>query len=553
MKHLISLLLLYYLQNLSAQTEPLKVTDAIKVNNLNIEQNWNSGCRYVEGYILNKDYLVYQTCDTRKVLKADMSSFQIQREESFAIDKNGIYYQGVFFPIDTAGFKIVGIKERPRGEGDIYKGNEYLWRTNKKAFLGTKEINISHPASFEAVEYFNGCYFKDKNYLYYYDKKIKDSDATSVRTNNHLELISDKNNTYHRGVPITYKGEGIQNINNNLFKTSKYVLYSPSFAVGGTIRWIELSNIDAKTLHSLSRNYAMDKNHIFYERGKVTPIKKQDFNNIRIFDQVNSCYISDGKIVYAGENYKTNYDAPTFGMLPKSDFKYDKNGIYYKGNEKMPFHYTDVPVLGKNTFYNFDKGAYVIYNQQAFYPFGNNDYYPNLNEQQINDLKEGNIHLALTSNNKSAKIQEVFEYNLYKANNTIYIGKVAQNVDVATFQNIGNYSFYKDKNNVYYYDRWGDDPKLLVITGYDTATLAATTNGFFADKNFWYYRTIKLFKNESVELLAIYSGYRKGCGFDKNPSTNYYLFKNSEGYWLTELGGENTIQFLGSKLNNFNL
>ena len=44
MKHLISLLLLYSLQNLSAQTEPLKVTDAIKVNNLNIEQNWNSGC-----------------------------------------------------------------------------------------------------------------------------------------------------------------------------------------------------------------------------------------------------------------------------------------------------------------------------------------------------------------------------------------------------------------------------------------------------------------------------------------------------------------------------
>ena len=48
----------------------------------------------------------------------------------------------------------------------------------------------------------------------------------------------------------------------------------------------------------------MDKDHIFYGKAK-TPIEKKNFANIRVFDQVNSKYISDGKTVYSQADYKT--------------------------------------------------------------------------------------------------------------------------------------------------------------------------------------------------------------------------------------------------------
>ena len=525
---------------LFAQKEPLQVTDITKVSSLGALQKRNSGCRYVEGYILNPNRLIYQTFDTRREFSADMSSFQLKRY-GFAMDKNGIYYQGVFFPIDTTGFRVVGEKERPRGEGGVYKGEDYLWRTHQKAFLGTQEIEVADPASFEAVEYFNGYYFKDKDYLYYYEKKIVGSHSPSVRTHNYLELISDKNNTYHRGEPVSYKGQRIENINDILFKTSEYVLYTPTFAIGKELRWIEVEGIDAKTLRPLSRYYAMDKDHIFYGKAK-TPIEKKNFANIRVFDQVNSEYISDGKTVYSEADYKTNYDAPTFGMLPKSDFEYDKKGIYYKGKEKMPFHYTEPPLLGKNTFYDFDKGAYVIYLNQAFYPFGEGkkNYFPNLTPKQVKDLKEGKLLLVNNATNKKAEIQDAFAYNLYKANNRIYVAQTPQKADANTFVGLGS-GFYKDKDKVYYYDRWGEKEKLWVVQGYDTPTLAAAPNGFLADKDYFYYGTTRLFPNKEVELLAIYEGYRKGCGFDSTPTTNFYLFKNAQGYWLAELGGEGAM------------
>ena len=210
------------------------------------------------------------------------------------------------------------------------------------------------------------------------------------------------------------------------------------------------------------------------------------------------------------------------------------------GKEKIPFHYTEPPLLGKNTFYDFDKGAYVIYLNQAFYPFGEKDYFPNLTPKQVKDLKEGKLLLVNNATNKKAEIQDTFAYNLYKANNRIYVAQTPQKADANTFVGLGS-GFYKDKDKVYYYDRWGEKEKLWVVQGYDTPTLTAAPNGFLADKDYFYYGTTRLFPNKEVELLAIYVGYWKGCGFDSTPTTNFYLFKNAQGYWLAELGGEGAM------------
>ena len=77
----------------------------------------------------------------------------------------------------------------------------------------------------------------------------------------------------------------------------------------------------------------------------------------------------------------------------------------------------------------------------------------------------------------------------------------------------------------------------MVVKGYDNASLRVVPKGFLADKDYWYDGTTRLFPNKDVELLAIYEGYEIGCGMDPTPATNFYLFKNAEGYWLAELGG----------------
>ena len=84
------------------------VQDTIAVSDIHrTDSLWHSFKKYkrpyVEGYIINKDYVIYQEKNTRKIIKPDMASFAIL-VSGLAKDKNGIYYQGDFIKIDTTGF-----------------------------------------------------------------------------------------------------------------------------------------------------------------------------------------------------------------------------------------------------------------------------------------------------------------------------------------------------------------------------------------------------------------------------------------------------------------
>ena len=131
---------------------------------------WEYKRPYVEGYIINQDYVIYQEKNTRKIIKPDMASFVRLDVSRLAKDKNGIYYQGDLIKIDTTGFGVVGVISHYDKQSDYY-WKEPIWRTYKQAFRGTKPIAISDPATFESVTI---CYFKDKNYLYYYDQRWRE-------------------------------------------------------------------------------------------------------------------------------------------------------------------------------------------------------------------------------------------------------------------------------------------------------------------------------------------------------------------------------------------
>ena len=326
------------------------------------DKNYNN---YREDYIVYKDYVLYKGKSDTKRLSPDMATFK-GKGDGFAMDKNGIYYRGYFFPMDTTGFKIVGVKDIPLSEE-----NTPIWKTNKKVFFGTQPMEVAHPKSFEmAYDYYTPCYyFKDKEFLYFCEKKIEGSDSQYIRLSGITYAVADKNHTYYKDKILTYKGEPVELLTEDFFKTSRHVL-ALILDVGGDDApyWKEVSYMDVATLKGLSidslsgasSGYLMDKNHVFF-REKVLPIKKRDFDKIQTFGAYS--YISDGKTIYHRSD-PTPYDAHTFGIVPEyaGDLVYDKNGIY-KNGEKLPFKYTTPPVWGKNAFLEGEK---VIYQQQIY-------------------------------------------------------------------------------------------------------------------------------------------------------------------------------------------
>jgi len=492
---------------------------------------WEYKRPYAEGYIINQDYVIYQEKDTRKIIKPDMASFARLDVSRLAKDKNGIYYQGDLIKIDTTGFGVVCF---------IYdKQSDYIepiWRTYKKAFRGKKPIAISDPATFESV---TTCYFKDKNYLYYYDQKVEGADvATLQKELADEEFVSDKDNTYYRGKPFIYKGERVQQVSNNIYKTATHVLrnnaeYDKERAED---YFIELPDyFDIPTLRRLNDFYLIDKNHLYYDENSYplgdedlrVPIPKENLSKIKLFEVL----VTDGNKVYRGKKPLSGYDAATFGIVPGHYYyQYDKNGVY-NWRKKLPFHYTNRPEYGKNLFY-MDNQDLFVYEDQAYYrTYDDSLYVPHLSPQQLVLLKEGNTPL-----------RELFPSQNDKQKN--------KEIDTTGFEEL-SYFFWRHQGQIYHliykewYDNnqhdWKSERRYVVVKGYDNASLRVVPNGFLADKDYWYDGTTRLFPSKDVELLAIYEGYEKGWGMDPAPSPNFYLFKNAQGYWLAELSGEGAM------------
>ena len=502
---------------------------------------WEYKRPYVEGYIINQDYVIYQEKNTRKIIKPDMASFARLDVSRLAKDKNGIYYQGDFIKIDTTGFRVVGFISHYYKPSDYWE--EPIWRTHKQAFRGKKQINISDPATFESV---STCYFKDKNYLYYYDRKVEGADvATLQKERAEGKFVSDKLNTYYKGKPFIYKGERVQQVSNNIYKTTTHVLrYNGGYDDKEKAEdyFVELPDyFDIPTLQRLNDFYLIDKNHLYYDENTYplgdkdlrVPIPKENLSKIKLFEVL----VTDGNKVYRGKELLSGYDVATFGIVPGHYYyQYDKNGVY-KWGEKLPFHYTNRPEYGKNLFY-MDNQDLFVYEDQAYYrTYDDSLYVSHLTPQQLALLKEGNTPL-----------RELFPSQDDKQKN--------KEIDTTGFEQLsysfsGHNPFWRHNGQIYHLIEWWYDNdqlkwrrserRYVVVKGYDNASLRVVPNGFLADKDYWYDGTTRLFPSKDVELLAIYEGYEKGWGMDPAPSPNFYLFKNAQGYWLAELSGEGAM------------
>ena len=548
---LYGILVLTIMQHSRAQYRKIQLTDAKRVEHLKLERLW-ARCKYNEGFIYNKDYMIYQACYTAVTFYPDRKTFQIKdKDYGFAVDKNGVYYQGQFVKVDTTGLEVLArrkVKEKI-GYEDI---DSYYWRTNGGVFFGTERLSMDT----ETVETITHCYFRDKNHVYYYDQIIEGVDPNLVNEKlTNEEFLNDGKNVYYKGERLYYKGEAVEQMSSWIFKTSKYVLgYNDWNRNEKHSFLIELYSepFDIPTLRTLSDSYLIDKNHLYYiglhypiwDNGFRLFVPKEELSSIRAFTE----FVVVGSTVYhQRKKSEKRYDAATFGVFPEHHYyQYDKKGIY-NWDKKLPFRYTKRPEYGKNLFFIDEKRLFIYENQAYYYNYDNSIYAKNLTSQQIEILKQGKTSLKdlLSPHKEPPQKKEKYYYNLYKMDGHIYIGeKLQKDVDAATFEYITDY-FYKDKNHVYYYDRFSEEEAhFLMVEGYDVATLKGDSNRFMMDKDYYYYGTTRLFENRNVEVLAIYTGSR----LEQAPMTDYCLFKNDQGYWFVKLGDGDAICFLGTEL-----
>ncbi|MFC2633945.1 MAG: DKNYY domain-containing protein, partial [Capnocytophaga granulosa] len=441
---LYGILVLTIMQHSRAQYRKIQLTDAKQVEHLKLESRW-ARCKYDEGFIYNKDYMIYQACDTAVTFYPDRKTFQIKKwNYGFAVDKNGVYYQGQFIKVDTTGFKILASREIKEIEGYVHGIDSYYWRTNGGVFFGTKRLSVSDPQAFEALTY---CYFRDKNHVYYYDQIIEG--VTPNLVNEELsrgELLNEGKNVYYKGKRLYHKGEAVEQVSSMIFKTSKYVLGYNGWEDEQTHSiLVELHSepFDIPTLRTLSDSYLIDKNHLYYippsypvrDEGFRVPVSKKEPSSIRVFTE----FVVVGSTVYYERKPEKRYDAATFGVFPEHQYyQYDKRGIY-NWDKKLPFRYKKRPEYGKNLFYIDEKHLFIYENQAYYRDYEDSLYAKNLTSQQIEILKQGKTSLKdlLSPHKELLQKEQEYDYNLYKADGHIYIGETQQkDIDAATFEYI---------------------------------------------------------------------------------------------------------------------
>jgi hypothetical protein len=487
-------------------------------------------------YFINKNYVVFEYRQTRKVIEADIASFHLPRssgESGIACDKNGVYFQGDLLKTDTTGLRLIS------GTGD-YGSNKWFWKTSDKVFENVTERSDIDAKTFQSI---SSGYFRDKNHVYYCDTKIVGSDPGTVSGTSNPLVYYDKNNIYNKGKIMYYHDQKLSPVNYTLSKAQNEVIANYAFMEDYYVnrQTRAVSSIDAPTLKGLSRFYSADKHHIYFD-STAMPIKPKNFKHVKVWDQVNSVYVSDGINVYHGADPDTAFDAQSFGVLPHSDFCYDKNGVHGMvplvkektwGVRKFPFDYK-IAVKPDNTFIT-DNNRYIVYDHQAFDPW-DGKLFPNLSNDEIAELKSGK--LAQLDRGK----QHMIGNNFFIIDNQLYQrDTLIKNIDTKTFKYI-DFAHFSDKYHVYFMSPSG---KTEIIPDADSTTFVPFTYGFYRDKNNIYYGLHKLIKSDYIEFLAIFRGLRESGDEGDGPFSNYCLFKNKDGYWLVETLPVPIVDYLG--------
>ena len=373
--------------------------------------------------------------------KIDKATFQ-EIDASYSKDKNGVYVwenrgwkklEG----IDPVTFEIINISGSARrylkDKNGIYSIIYSMDGDSDKLVLE----NL--PYDSQTYEVINQLYSKDKNNIYYSDRKIIGVDLPTFQRIDENIYSKDKNNIYFRGKKI--------------------------------------SGADKDTFEKIDEyNYSKDKNNIYYNDKKIEGVDKNTFELTYDFGSVvNGYYSKDKNNVYYENKKLKGIDVKTFKKISRLVDNFlieDKNGFYIveKDGSVAPIDGKEVDIENlsqlaiKTNLYHDKDSMYFVKNHKLVKikdapkvdPYNLSTY----NDKYIN--KYDIVYYLDTDEGAFKKLEkaESHQFSAYgdteyaKGRKNVYFkGKVLTGADYATFDMKYNHEKdvyeIKDKNKVY--------------------------------------------------------------------------------------------------------
>ena len=373
----------------------------------------------------------------KQALKIDKETFQ-EISAVYSKDKNGVYVienrewkklEG----LDPVTFEIININGSVR---------QYLKDKNGVYSIDGDSDNLvleKLPYDPQTYEVINQLYSRDKNNIYYDNKKIEGADLPTFQRIDEYIYSKDKNNIYFRGKKISgVDKETFEKIDKyNYSKDKNNIYYDDKKIEGVDKNTFELTYDFGSVVNGY---YSKDKNNVYYENKKLKGIDVKTFKKINrlvdnfLIEDKNGFYIveKDGSIAPIDSK---EVDIENLSQLAiKTNLYHDKDSMYFVKNHKL-VKIKDAPKVDPYNLWTYNE-KYINKNDIV--------YYLDTDEETFKKLEKAENHeFRVYGNTEYAKGKK----------NVYFRGKILSGADYTSFDMKYNQEKdvyeIRDKNKVY--------------------------------------------------------------------------------------------------------
>lgn len=387
------------------------------------------------------------------------------------------------------------------------------------------------------------------------------------------------------------------------YSDCKY-LNTPNYIVNKTNVYFEKCaihrkvNVIPKALKTLGKSLAHDGRNIFYNGIRID-IKPKNLKPI-FANRYDLIWINDNSI-YKNTMKLNTIDYDTFVTLDRGSYTKDKAHVFHLGTlikgadpksfvSQYPlsydknFAYSGTKKIKKKGYLKSVNGYFFKDHRNVYTTTSSYDnslkLMPNLKTENcisIEGSKYGIINDTLFFLDRKTKITNllaehinVIDNDLLTYKNTlIYRGYTTEKIDTHSLRVIEGNSDYRkiisDKNRTYKIsiEREYNNPNYIQIVPIEPKPEKEITYNTHYDKTQLFYDKTHVFLNtqplakieffvakgiekpKDMEIVSVLKGYRPGCSQDHTPGSNYYILKDTKGFWEFKLSRENTLKYIG--------
>ena len=408
----------------------------------------------------NNIYFLNDRDDKMKLEKlnyADPKTFEIING-NFARDDKNLYIFGYKLDgIDPKTFETLNYEMIKDKNGVYFLEN--ISEENENSEIKTKKLNLKglDLRSFKKVDN-SDYYFKDKNSIYYEDSgnlhKIESADLKTFKDLDY-NFAKDKNNIYYKNKKLDgIDAASFEKIEFNFIKDKNGLYKIDEDEEKNEIKLIPINEkVNLENFEEIGGNYYKDdKNLYYFGENEFKKIDGSDPNSFE-YDNENYTFIAKDKnnVYFDGEKVK-GIDVKSAEGIDGLWIK-DKNSVFYRGKK--------LEKISSNNFNYFDGGMsydIILVDKNGAYKLLENEN----QKDKIIPLDSKNIDLKTLERIESPMDSS----NYFKDKNGVYFLNGEKFVkingaDIDTFEVTMSGKYGKDRNNVYFEGKKmeGENPK----------------------------------------------------------------------------------------------